>query len=448
MVKAIQQFICSNCGFAVSRWQGKCPECESWNTFARRTVAQSALKGVSGARPVRLHEAGFKQVERISAGMQELDLVLGGGIVPGSLILLGGDPGIGKSTLALQTALYMSQAAASVLYVSGEESAEQIKLRADRIDRAIDLEVLPETNLETIIATIAEQAPDLAIIDSIQTIVSNEASGVIGGVSQVSFTTNALMRLAKQTKTALLIIGHVTKEGMLAGPKTLEHMVDTVLYLEGERFATLRLLRCVKNRFGSTGEVGVFDMTETGMAEVANPAALFLEHRTEKIPGTCVGAILEGNKVLLLEVQALTNATNFGYPKRAASGFDSNRLQLLLAIMEKRLGVKLANQDVYINVTGGFELDERAADLPVVLALLSSLNGQALPTELVAFGEVGLAGEVRGVAQVEKRIKEAKKLGFNQLITALPRGKKDTGSSAVRGIRFITELSGLFKAKS
>lgn len=443
MPKPVQQFMCSNCGFTVSRWQGKCPECESWNTFARRTVVQSSVRDVSGAKPVRLHATGFKQVERIAAGMQELNLVLGGGIVPGSLILLGGDPGIGKSTLALQTALYMSNAGTSVLYVSGEESAEQIKLRADRIDRAIDLEVLPETNLETIIATIAEQAPDLAIIDSIQTIVSSEASGVIGGVSQVSFTTNALMRLAKQTKTALLIIGHVTKEGMLAGPKTLEHMVDTVLYLEGERFATLRLLRCVKNRFGSTGEVGVFDMTETGMVEVANPAALFLEHRTEKIPGTCVGAILEGNKVLLLEVQALTNTTNFGYPKRAASGFDSNRLQLLLAIMEKRLGVKLANQDVYINVTGGFELDERAADLPVVLAILSSLHGQALPTELVAFGEVGLAGEVRGVAQAEKRIKEAQKLGFSQLITAQVRGKSGKGST-VGGIRFITELSRLF----
>lgn len=444
MPKATQQFVCSNCGFAVSRWQGKCPECESWNTFVKQASAVSAIRSGTSAQPVRLQAAGFVQVERISAGMAELDLVLGGGIVPGSLVLLGGDPGIGKSTLALQTALYMSKAESSVLYISGEESAEQIKLRADRIDKTADLEVLPETNLETIVATIADRAPDFAIIDSIQTIVSSEATGVIGGVSQVSFTTNALMRLAKQTKTALLIIGHVTKEGMLAGPKTLEHMVDTVLYLEGERFATLRLLRCVKNRFGSTGEVGVFDMTETGMVEVSNPAALFLEHRTEKVPGTCIGAILEGNKVLLLEVQALTNTTNFGYPKRAASGFDSNRLQLLLAIMEKRLGAKLANQDVYINVTGGFELDERAADLPVVLAILSSLHGQALPSELVAFGEVGLAGEVRGVAQVEKRVKEAQKLGFDQLVTALAKNKKEK-TSTVRGIRFITELSGLFK---
>lgn len=443
MSKVLQQFVCSNCGFTVSRWQGKCPECESWNTFAKQASVVNTAKSAASAQPVRLHASGFVQVERISTGMAELDLVLGGGLVPGSLVLLGGDPGIGKSTLALQTALYMGKAESSVLYISGEESAEQIKLRADRIDKTVDLEVLPETNLETIIATIVEQSPDFAIIDSIQTIVSSEASGVTGGVSQVSYTTNALMRLAKQTKTALLIIGHVTKEGMLAGPKTLEHMVDTVLYLEGERFATLRLLRCVKNRFGSTGEVGVFDMTETGMVEVSNPAALFLEHRTEQVPGTCIGAILEGNKVLLLEVQALTNPTSFGYPKRAASGFDSNRLQLLLAIMEKRLGAKLANQDVYINVTGGFELDERAADLPVVLAILSSLHGQALPSELVAFGEVGLAGEVRGVAQVEKRVKEAQKLGFSQLVTAQPKGKSEKAFT-LRGVKFITELSYLF----
>jgi DNA repair protein RadA/Sms len=400
---------------------------------------------VLGAAPQSIRASEEFSVERLKTGMGEFDAVLGGGIVPGSLVLLGGDPGIGKSTLALQAVLSMGKSGEQVLYVSGEESVHQIKLRSDRVDKQADLRVLSETNLEAIVATLEAEQPALAIIDSIQTITSENVNGVVGGVSQVAFATNTLMRLAKSARIALLIIGHVTKEGMLAGPKTLEHMVDTVLYLEGERFTSLRLLRCIKNRFGSTGEVGVFDMQENGLSEVKNPAALFLEHRTEHVPGTCVAAILEGNKVLLLEVQALTNPTSFGYPRRAASGFDTNRLQLLLAIMEKRLGVKLGGQDVYINVAGGFNLTERAADLPVVLAILSSLSGHALPAEMVAFGEVGLAGEVRGVTQVEKRIKECQKLGFDKLVTAQSKQKV---SGTVSGVRFITELNQFVGSKN
>ncbi len=439
MVKTVKQFICGNCGFTTSRWQGRCSECEEWNTFVESTVT-TTKGGVPAAigKPQSLRTAAQSITNRFQSGIQEFDVVLGGGFVPGALVLLGGDPGIGKSTLALQAALALSRQGEQVLYVSGEESAHQIKLRSDRIDREADMRVLSETSLETILSTLDAEKPALAIIDSIQTITSENVNGVVGGVSQVAFVTNSLMRFAKSSHVTLLIIGHVTKEGMLAGPKTLEHMVDTVLYMEGERFTSLRLLRCNKNRFGSTGEVGVFDMTEAGLVEVKNPAALFLEHRTANVPGTCVTAILEGNKILLLEVQALTNPTSFGYPKRAASGFDANRLQLLLAIMEKRLGAKVSGQDVYINVAGGFQLGERAADLPVVLAVLSSLKNKALPEDMVAFGEVGLAGEVRGVTQVDKRLKEAEKLGFGHIITA--HANKQRANAKVRGVKFIGEL--------
>ena len=441
MSKTTTQFICSNCGFTTSRWQGKCPECENWNTFAE-TVVRAVKSGTSSlaSKPQLLSENIGRNILRISTGIGEMDTVLGGGLVAGSLVLIGGDPGIGKSTLALQVALNLSRAGESVLYISGEESGHQIALRSGRIDRSTDLSVLSETNLESILATLEADKPGLAIIDSIQTITSEQVNGVVGGVSQVAFATNSFMRLAKSLNITLIIIGHVTKEGMLAGPKTLEHMVDTVLYLEGERFTSLRLLRCIKNRFGSTGEVGVFEMVGEGLKEVLNPSALFLEHRSVGVAGTCVAGILEGNKVLLLEVQALTNPTSFGYPKRATSGFDTGRLQLLVAIMEKRLGVKLGGQDVYINVAGGFELQERAADLPVLLAILSSLQNIVLPENLIAFGEVGLAGEVRGVVQVEKRVKEAKKLGFENIYTAQNKVTKDP---SVHSVRFITELAKL-----
>ncbi|MCC7356871.1 MAG: DNA repair protein RadA [Candidatus Doudnabacteria bacterium] len=451
MVKTKTIFACSNCGASTPRWQGKCPTCGEWNTLAQQEVMQtksSSQKSLGQAgKPQLISHLKHEDFQRFDTGIAELNSVLGGGMVPGSMVLLGGDPGIGKSTLALQAAIFAQKHGKKVLYVSGEESAHQIKMRASRLEPNADVLVFPETNLETVMATLIAEQPDLAIIDSIQTMNSQEINGVVGGVSQIAYATNSLMRVAKEYNVAVLIIGHVTKEGMLAGPKTLEHMVDTVLYLEGERFTSLRLLRSNKNRFGSAGEVGVFQMDESGLVEVLNPSALFLEHKDTPLAGSCTTAILEGNKVLLLEVQALTNASTFGYPRRTTSGFDLNRLQLILAILQKTLKVNLSNQDVYINVAGGFKLDERAADLPVALALLSSMENKPLPSELVAFGELGLLGEVRGVSQSDKRIREVEKLGFKQVV--LGGRKNDAGSKSkkvdVEYLKSVLELKKLFK---
>lgn len=416
-------YICENCSYQSPRWQGKCPSCEQWNTFAAQTIETGKTgarqgKLVAAGKSVKLSQVTDRNRARISTGMKEVDLVLGGGLVPGSVVLLGGDPGIGKSTIALQLANLLQGQNQAVLYVSGEESAEQIKMRNNRLGLGEDISVFSETNYESIEEAIIVEKPQVLVIDSIQTMSSDQAGGVIGGVSQLSFVTNSLVRLAKATHTSVLLIGHVTKEGMLAGPKTIEHMVDVVLYLEGERLGDLRILRSNKNRFGSIGEVGVLEMRESGLVEVANPAAMFLEHKTESLPGSSVTAVLEGNKVLLVEIQALTNTTNLNYPRRVASGFDVNRLQLLIAIMQKTLGVNLANQDVFINVAGGFKITERAADLPVVMAILSSYNGKAYPKGTISFGEVGLLGEIRQVSQKDKRLKEAKKLGFTKHVTA------------------------------
>ncbi len=446
MATVKKQFVCENCGATTPRWQGKCPTCGEWNTLKEQalTSIKAGNKSAIGtaAKPQLLSQVSTEAHQRFSTGIGEFDEVLGGGMVPGSLILLGGDPGIGKSTLALQLAGYLSGHQRSVLYISGEESAQQLKMRNNRLSGQQDIAVLPETDLETVIATLIEQNPDVAIIDSIQTLNSQAVNGVVGGVSQMSYATNALMRTAKENHITTVLIGHVTKEGMLAGPKTIEHMVDVVLYLEGERFGSLRLLRSSKNRFGSVGEVGVFDMREEGLVEVPNPAALFLEHRDEATVGSCTTAVMEGNKVLLLEVQALTSTSSFGYPKRMVSGFDVNRLQLIVAILQKTLQINLGNQDVYINVAGGFKLDERAADLPVALAILSSYNGIALPQGIAAFGEIGLLGEVRGVSQTEKRIKEAQKLGFKQVIASGSRAKKSPG---LKPISSLKEILNLFK---
>ncbi len=415
-------YTCENCGFQSSRWQGKCPSCEQWNTFQEQVVQTSKkTSGIAqagtGAHPVQLSEVKQLKVDRINTGIGELDLVLGGGIVPGSVILLGGDPGIGKSTLALQLANLLESKDEKVLYISGEESAQQIAMRNQRLTLKQDISVLPETDLELALVEIERFKPSVVIIDSIQTLSSNEAGGVTGGVAQLSYVTNQLIRLAKRLHIAVILIGHVTKEGMLAGPKTIEHMVDCVLYLEGERLGNLRILRSSKNRFGSIGEVGVFEMRDVGLMEVANASSMFLEHRDKPVVGSCVTALMEGNKVLLVEIQALTNTTNASYPRRVASGFDVNRLQLLIAIMQKTLGVNLSNQDVYVNVAGGFKVTERAADLPVVMAILSSYHGKTFPKGTIGYGEVGLLGEIRMVAQAEKRAKEAKKLGFDNQIT-------------------------------
>jgi DNA repair protein RadA/Sms len=408
---------------------------------------------------VDLSSVDIEQRPRIKTGIAEFDQVVGGGIVPGSLVLLGGDPGIGKSTLALQIAMGLTvgaglgrpqskagaqarplQESSDVLYVSGEESVNQIKLRAHRIDKNHQLNVLAETLLEVVLASVAEQQPELVIIDSIQTMYSEQASGVAGGVAQVTNAVQQIMRLAKQNHISFIVIGHVTKEGYLAGPKTLEHMVDTVLYLEGERFASFRILRCVKNRFGTTNEVGVFEMAGAGLIEVKNPSQLFLGEESVKASGNVITSIVEGNRALLLEIQALTSVTNFGYPKRTTAGFDSNRLQLLTAILGKRAGLNLSNQDIYINVVGGLKIDEPAADLAVALAVVSSMK-DIIISETVIIGELGLSGEVRFVPNLEKRIMEAEKLGFKKIICPKT---KITGKNKIEiiQVRTLTEAIG------
>lgn len=427
-----KQFVCDNCGKSTPRWQGKCPGCGEWNTLQEQLVPEKSAKSTSriagSVKPKKLSSVEGKDQPRFSTGIGEFDLVLGGGFVPGSLILLGGDPGIGKSTLALQLANNIVKTGKQLLYVSGEESLRQIKMRNDRMAGSADIEVLPETDLEEVVATMIGTHPDVVIIDSIQTMFSSQVNGVAGGVSQLSYATNLLMKTAKEHGIATLLIGHVTKEGMLAGPKTIEHMVDAVMYLEGERFGTLRLLRSSKNRFGSVGEAGVFDMGESGLVEVANPSAMFLGQREAGLSGSCIAAVLEGNKVLLLEVQALTSTSNFGYPKRTTSGFDVNRLQLIIAVLQKNLKVNLSNQDVYVNVAGGFKIDERAADLPVAMAILSSYYGVPVAPDFLAIGEIGLLGEARAVSQLDKRLKEADKLGFKKAYVA---GKTSGGKHKV-----------------
>jgi len=433
MAKSQTIFVCSNCGHRTPRWQGKCPECGQWNTLEehRSQAGRTVTRGTSQA--VDLASVDLSQRPKIKTGIGEFDEVIGGGIVQGSLILLGGDPGIGKSTLALQLSMKLDD---DVLYVSGEESVNQIKLRANRIDRNHQLGVLAETELETVLSHIEAQKPKLVIIDSIQTMYSEQASGVAGGVAQVTNAVQQIMRLAKQQHISFIVIGHVTKEGYLAGPKTLEHMVDTVLYLEGERFAAFRILRCVKNRFGTTNEVGVFEMAGEGLIEVKNPSQLFLGEESIKASGNTITAIMEGSRALLLEIQALTSVTNFGYPKRTTAGYDSNRLQLLTAILSKRANLNLSNQDIYVNVVGGIKIEEPAADLAVALAIVSSLK-DIIIEETAVIGELGLSGEVRFVPNLEKRIKEAEKLGFKKIIC--PRGKVATSKIKILQVRTLQE---------
>ncbi|MBI5530281.1 MAG: DNA repair protein RadA [Candidatus Doudnabacteria bacterium] len=418
MVKSQTIFVCSNCQHKTPRWQGKCPNCGQWNTLEEQVQLSSktAYSGVA-VKPVDLSGVEISMHERIKTGIGEFDEVVGGGVVPGSLVLLGGDPGIGKSTLALQLSMNVD---AEVLYVSGEESVSQIKLRADRINKNHRLNVLAETSLDAILSAIEAQKPELVIIDSIQTMYLEQASGVAGGVAQVTSAVQQIMRAAKQNHISFIIIGHVTKEGYLAGPKTLEHMVDTVLYLEGERFAAFRILRCVKNRFGTTNEVGVFEMAGGGLVEVKNPSQLFLGEDSIEASGNVITGIMEGSRALLLEIQALTSSSSFGYPKRTTAGFDNNRLQLLAAILSKRAGLNLSNHDIYVNVVGGIKIDEPAADLAVALAIVSSIKDSVIKNTVV-IGELGLSGEVRFVPNLEKRIKEAEKLGFTEIIC--PRNK-------------------------
>ncbi len=421
--KTTTVFFCGECGYESSKWMGQCPACKAWNTFAEETVKKTTGTGaaravsLSGQAPIPLSSITMTEDERVLTHIDELDRVLGGGIVPGSLVLVGGDPGIGKSTLLLQVCRQLSGDAHKILYISGEESLKQIKLRAQRIGEFTDsLLFMCETNLDVISEAIRKAQPEMVVIDSIQTMFSEEISSAPGSVSQVRESTNILMQLAKGLGISVFIVGHVTKEGTVAGPRVLEHMVDTVLYFEGDRHAAYRILRGVKNRFGSTNEIGVFEMQETGLAEVKNPSEFMLNGRPENASGSIVTCSIEGTRPILVEVQALVCHTNFGIPRRQATGTDFNRVNLLMAVLEKRIGLKLADCDAYINVAGGMKLSEPAIDLGIALAIVSSFKNRAIDEHMIAFGEIGLSGEVRAASMAETRVLEAKKLGFTTCI--------------------------------
>lgn len=429
MAKAKTVFFCSECGYESSKWMGQCPACKSWNTFVEEKQSVTKKGGAkprrASASPISMSEVSTKSEERIPTGIGELDRVLGGGIVTGSLSLVGGDPGIGKSTLLLQVCKNLVNAKRKVLYVSGEESAHQIKMRAERIG-AFDDELLLfcETNLEEILEGIRKVRPEFVVIDSIQTMYSEELSAAAGSVSQVREVTAQMMRTAKEENIAVFIVGHVTKEGVVAGPRTLEHMVDTVLYFEGEREAAYRILRGVKNRFGSTNEIGVFEMCGNGLEEVENPSKMMLNGRPVDASGSVVVCSLEGTRPILIEIQALISPTSFQMPRRTAVGIDYNRVNLLMAVLEKRVGLQLGGCDAYVNLAGGMRLGEPAIDLGIILAIASSYKNMPLPEETIIFGEVGLVGEIRRVSQGDQRIKEAEKLGFKTCI--LPKANLDS----------------------
>ena len=422
MAKAKTVFYCTACGNELPRWQGRCPACGAWNTIEERVEkpvavgkTRSAPVGVSRT-PRRLHEVDSGDEIRFPTGMGELDRVLGGGAVAGSLVLVGGAPGIGKSTLLLQICNQLCRGR-TVLYVSGEESERQLKLRAQRLGVSPEnLFILSETRLSDILEAVEAVKPEVLIADSIQTLYNEENDSSPGSISQVKDCTMSLMQLSKQQGITVFVVGHINKEGAIAGPKVLEHMVDCVLYFEGDPNSSYRMLRAAKNRFGSTNEIGVFEMTDTGLAEVPNPSQMLLEGRPEGAPGTCVACVMEGTRPVLAEVQALVTKTTFNVPRRAADGFDFNRAVLLMAVAEKRGGMKLNVFDAYINVIGGLRLDEPGADLPVVLAVASSYREQPIPDDLVAIGEVGLTGEIRAVSQMNQRLAEAARLGFKKCI--------------------------------
>lgn len=432
-------FFCQSCGYESPKWMGQCPGCREWNTFVEETVekksAAKAHERRAAGGPVCLSSIETKDEERVTTQMQELDRVLGGGIVPGSLVLVGGDPGIGKSTLLLQVCQKLADDGHEVLYISGEESLKQIKLRAERIGQFSDkLRLFCETNLELIGDTIRSSKPEVVIIDSIQTMYNEDVSSAPGSVSQVRESTSVLMQLAKGLGISIFIVGHVTKEGTVAGPRVLEHMVDTVLYFEGDRHASYRILRAVKNRFGSTNEIGVFEMREMGLTEVENPSQFMLNGRPEEASGSIVACSMEGTRPILLEIQALVARSQLAMPRRTAAGMDYNRVSLLLAVLEKRLNLHLSGSDVYVNIAGGIRINEPAIDLGVVLAIVSSSRDRAIDEKVLAFGEVGLSGEVRAVSQAAQRVQEAKKLGFTTVI--LPEVCREQ-IGEVKGVRLI-----------
>lgn len=448
-------FFCQNCGHEESKWLGQCPACGEWNTFVEERIDSGVTKGTAAAsRAVRdsvreakvmpLTEVTANDDERCETGIRELDRVLGGGIVPGSLVLVGGDPGIGKSTLLLQVCQRMARMK-KILYISGEESQAQIKLRANRMGKFTpNLLLLCETSLETIRGVIEKERPELVIIDSIQTMYSEDVSSAPGSVSQVRESTNIFMQLAKGLCIPIFIVGHVTKEGTVAGPRVLEHMVDTVLYFEGDRHASYRILRAVKNRFGSTNEIGVFEMRQDGLAEVENPSEYMLSGKPENASGSVVACSMEGTRPILIEIQALVCRSNFGMPRRTAAGTDYNRVNLLMAVLEKRLGLSLGNCDAYVNIAGGIRMNEPAIDLGIVMAIMSSYRNRPIDEKTIVFGEVGLSGEVRAVSMPEQRVNEAKKLGFETCILPEVSLKMVKGISGIRlvGVKTINDVAG------
>ena len=429
-------FFCKECGYESAKWMGQCPGCHQWNTLVEERTVPAArgrsARAVPHQKLTGLFEVSMEEEERMDSGIPELNRVLGGGIVKGSLILVGGDPGIGKSTLLLQICRNLANAGKDVVYVSGEESLKQIKMRADRLGGfEKEVSLLCETDIDVAASVLRERKPDMVVVDSVQTMSSEELTSAAGSVSQVREVTSILMQLAKTEGIAVFIVGHVTTEGGVAGPKTLEHMVDTVLYFEGDRHASYRILRAVKNRFGSTNEIGVFEMCRQGLVEVKNPSEFMLSGKPENASGSVVACAMEGTRPMLMEIQALVCRSNFGMPRRTAAGLDYNRVNLLMAVLEKRAGLELSNYDAYVNIAGGIKMNEPAADLGIVLAIASSYRNRPIPDDMIVFGEVGLSGEVRAVTMPEQRVAEARKLGFKSCIVP------EVSVGALKGIEGI-----------
>lgn len=429
MAKVKSKYVCQNCGYENPKWLGKCPECLQWNTFVeeieekmtprQESLAKQASRSTS--RPVSINSIAPKREERFSTSIPELDRVLGGGVIPGSLVLVGGDPGIGKSTLLLQVSNNVADTGKKVLYISGEESENQIKMRAKRLKISSDnLYIYTENNLAAIELQIAEVEPDMVIVDSIQTMISPEINSAPGTISQIKEGTSKFMKISKSKSISTFIVGHVTKEGALAGPKLLEHMVDTVLYFEGERYNTYRLLRAVKNRFGSTNELGVFEMKSDGLVELENPSKVLIAEKPNDVSGSVIVSTVEGTRSMLLELQALVAPTNFGYPRRTTTGVDNNRVALILAVLEKVIGMQVQSQDVFVNIIGGLRINEPSMDLGIALAIASSFRNIPVDASVVVTGEIGLTGELRTVSFIEKRIMECEKLGFKKMV--IPKG--------------------------
>lgn len=426
MSKVKTKYVCQNCGYSTLRWSGKCPDCDTWSSLVEEIVTNDKKRS-SGSGSLKVNEGSYKLISEISSvnesrtqtHISELDRVLGGGIVGGSVILIGGDPGIGKSTLMLQLAEQIKDK--KILYVSGEESASQIKLRADRLNYHLgNFYILSETNMEIIEAVIEKESPDIVVVDSIQTVYRPEIESAPGTVSQLRESSALLMHIAKKNNVAVFIVGHITKDGMIAGPKVLEHMVDVVLQFEGERTHSYRILRGIKNRFGSTNEIGIFEMTDMGLKEVLNPSEVFLSQRNYGASGCVISASIEGTRPILIEVQALVTSSNFGIPQRTSMGFDYKKLSIIIAVIEKKLGVVLSKSDIFINIAGGIKIDEPAIDLAVAMSIYSSFRDIPVDSETVVLGEIGLSGEIRTISYIDRRITEAAKLGFKRII--IPKG--------------------------